>query len=207
MTFAARTLGGLTSFTPTTVSFTTNGTFADQAVPTGATTAVIEVFGASGDGGSSNGIAGCNFREGGGGGSGAYAKTTLNVSALNGKTFNIVIAARNTASNTTVSVGTTNPVTGFTQMVAPYGGNGGNATATPAYGGPGAAGTIATGGTDLNQTGNAGLGGSNLCTPGAPGAGKTGTNGNGGAGGQGGTNTSNSTRTNGVDGRVYIRYT
>lgn len=207
MTFAARTLGYDTGFTPSTVSFTTAGTFNDQAIPAGAVQAVIEVFGASGDGGSSNGITGCNFREGGGGGSGAYAKTTLNVSALNGKTFNIVVAARNTASNTTVSVGTTNPVTGFTQMVAPYGGNGGNATATPSYGAGGTAGAIATGGTDLNQTGIAGLGGGNLCTPGGGGAGRTGTNGSGGAGGQGGTNVSSSDRTNGVAGRVYIRYT
>jgi hypothetical protein len=130
------------------------------------------------------------------------------VSALNGKTFNIVVAARNTATNTTVSVGTTNPVTGFTQMVAPFGGNGGNATAAPnAFGGPGAAGSIATGGVDLNQTGNAGLGGGNPCTPGAGGAGKTGTNANGGQGGQGGTDVANTTRTNGVAGKVNIRYT
>lgn len=191
---------GAASFTPVLQSFTTAGTFADQAIPTGATTAVIEVFGSSGDGGA--GRAGCfAIVAGGGGGSGAYCKTTFNVSALNGKTFNLAIQTRGVTAATTVSAGTTNPVTGFTTMSSP----GGSTGTSAASGGGGGSSTIATGGTDVNQTGN--TGGNGTCSGGAGGLGKTGTNGNGGDGGQGGVGAGNAGLTLGQAGRVYIRYT
>lgn len=197
-------LGSGGGFTPVTVSYTTNGSFT-ETIPAGATTAVIEVFGASGDGGAGFG-SGCTMKSGGGGGSGAYAKTTFNVSTQGGKTFDLVVANRNTASNTTVSAGATNGVTSFTQMVAPFGGNGGNAS-SGINGTGGTAASTATGGTDTNLGGNAGGNGLNCCSGGAGGAGRTGTNGNGGVGGTGGMGGANTGRTNGLPGRVYIRYT
>lgn len=204
MSFGSRTLGYLADpFTPVTSPYTTNGSFT-ETIPTGATTVVIEVFGASGDGGGGAG-SGCTAKTGGGGGSGAYSKTTFSVASLNGKTFDLVVANRNTASNTTVSAGATNGVTGFTQMIAPYGGNG--VTAGAGNGAGGAAATTATGGTDTNSVGTAGLGGGNACSPGQGAAGTAGTNGSGGPGGNGGTGTANASRTNGQPGRVYFRYT
>ena len=188
-------------FTPVLVSYTTAGTFT-ETIPGGATTAVIEVFGHSGSGGL--GQTGCTV-QGGGAGSGSYAKTTFNVSAQNGKTWDLVLraAAAGTGLTTTFNAGATNGVTGFTNITAPGGGNGGNGSSG---GNAGAAALTASGGTDLNQTGNAGIAGS-TCGGGAGGAGRTGTNGNGGAGGNGGQGAGSAGRGLGVDARVYISYT
>ena len=133
----------------------TTGTNVTETVPTGATTVVIEAWGA-GAGGA------YNFAIGGGGGGGAYVKKTLTVSG--GQTFTYTVGAlglHNTnnldqpsgnggnGTASTVSTGT-----GPSVNVSAGGGVGGAAGTYPSPGAGGAGGTASGG--DTNTNGGAG---------------------------------------------------
>lgn len=170
--------------------FSTPGATTDT-VPVGATTAVIEVWGAAGGGGlqqtaPNNG--------GGGGGSGGYARTSLSVAGHSGQTLNITIG--NPGSATTVASGTLT----VASMSAPSGVVGADGSAGSAGG---AAGATGTGGTVTNSVGIAGGPGDRGDFSGGTGAlAVTGVNGTGPPGGHGGI-----TQTSGVPGKVVIKYT
>jgi hypothetical protein len=163
--------------------FSASGT---ATVPAGATNAVIEVWGASGNGGGTGASIG-----GGGGGSGGYCRTSLAVVAT--KTLVITIGA--SGSSTTVASGTQ----AITTMSAGTGfdGQSGNGSAAG-----GSAGLLATGGTVTNSAGIAGTGGSAAQVGGAGAPAVTGVNGSGSPGGHGGNVFSS-----GQNGHVTIKYT
>lgn len=189
------------AFAPITTTF--NAGLTVYTIPTGATTGVFEIYSGGGAGGrATNG--------GGGGASGAYAKTTVTVTAGGSHTFDI---AASVAGRNTNGVGTTGNSTTITGnpygQITLTGGTGGGATGG-AGGTPG--GYLSLGTPDQNIQGNDGgasgganneglgaggvgplaaLGGSNVegqrdgFVPGAGGAGSTSTTSGAGAAGRG----------------------
>lgn len=151
-------------------TYASSGAFVDT-VPAGQTTLTIEVWGASGGGGTGLQGGGSNACGGGGGASGGYVRSVVNVTGLAGDTLNISIGASGNPSsaggNSTITSGTL----AITTMTAGGGGGGTNAVSLIQAGNGGTPGT-ATGGTTVNTPGNAGQAGLN--------------NNNGGFGGVGG---------------------
>lgn len=146
------------------------------AIPFGAQTMVIEGWGPSGPGGTGE-LSSGRDEGGGGGGSGGYFRSQLDVSAYNGLTIQVTIAA--TGGVTIVQSGSFS----LTTMSAPSGGPGGNAAGLSG-GTAGAAGGVASGGNQANGPGNPGQGGGDAIF-GKGGAGVVGINGRGPAGGNG----------------------
>lgn len=181
----------------------TTGTSATETVPNGATTVVIEAFGAGGGGG--GGRSGCSGNGGGGGGGGGYVRSSYACSG--GQTIAYTVPAGGTnggiganggnGSGSVVASGTLS----ITTMTAPGGGGG---IAGSSGGAGGAAGATGSGGNVANSTGNTG-GAHAGCVGGAGGAGVTGVNGyNGLAGGTGGP--VGSLGLTGGTGRVVFKY-
>lgn len=166
----------------------TSGT-GTETIPANVTTCVIEVFGASGGGGSRFNAGGGNFSGGGGAGSGGYSRTSVTVSGHSGQTMTYSVGA---AGAPGAAGGTTTVVAGtfsLTTMTANTGAAGGNAPSGVA-GGTGGAGGTASGGTAVNTSGNGGSAGTNVAGGGLGGAGGTGVpgiyaGGNAGAAGTG----------------------
>jgi hypothetical protein len=171
-------------FTPVTRTYTT-ATTATETIPVGATTVVIECFGATGLGAHGDG----SFK-GGGGGSGGYSRTSHACSG--GQTLSYVVGQA-ASSGSSVSSGTL----AITTMTGPLGGNGSIGSGSSGTGG--AAGATGTGGTAANSVGNAGATGGN------GGAGVTGVNGSGAPGGNG--NITVGTNNPGNDGVIIFSYT
>lgn len=174
-------------------------------IPIGAKTLIVEVW-AGGGGGQAGSQVSLNDRYGAGGGSGSYAKKTINVQGKERQTINYSVggggngggppdaAAGSTGTGSTVTSGTftltsiiTNPGFGATGVNSP--GNGGSA---------------GTGG-DINQPGTIGEIGGQL-GQGAGGGGYIGDNTNSaGDGGSGGFGT-NSPGDPGLSGRIIFRF-
>jgi hypothetical protein len=160
----------------------TSGSNATETVPSGSTTAILEVWG-GGAGGTPGTGSGCSALPGNGGGAGGYSRTSFPVSTKNGKTWKYTTGVGGGAgANGSAGSITAGTITGFTTMTA----NGGSTT--------GAGGT-ASGGTQANTTGNAGSGRTggagvkgNVSGDGSPygGGGAGGTRGAGNNGGPGG---------------------
>ena len=192
MTFAARTLGSsgvaFTAFTQT-VNFSGGSTQLSTSVtiPTGATNAVIEIWGSGASGAASN--VGSN---GGGGGAGGYSRSaSINVSAGNGQTIACLIGGNflnNTGYATSVSTGTFS----LTTQTANGGGIGGILT--------GGTGGTASGGSVNTSGGN---GAANI----TGGTAVTGVNGGPAGVGGNGANASLSNQTAGGAGLIVIRWT
>lgn len=163
----------------TTISVGGTGVY---VIPSGYTTLVAEVWGASGAGCPGTG-SGDSAVGGGGGGSGGYCKSSLSVSGAGGQTINyqcgfavVAKSAPVSSSNSSLSSGTFS----LTTMNAGAGGGGGLGST----GNAGTAGT-ASGGGATNTVGNAGTFGGTSGN-GKGGAGIIGTNGTGPSGGRGG---------------------
>ena len=169
-----------------------------ETVPTGAGNVSIEIFGATGTGGVFSGT-GASAYEGGGGGSGGFARTVMAVTA--GHTFAYTVGT--TGLNTTVSSGTQT----LTTMTATSGGNGGAASA--GHGGTAGTAGTASGGNNLNAAGNAGTAGvqvvSSNSSTGRGGTGDAGNYASGNAGGNGGTLSGNNGA--GQPGVINFHYT
>ena len=129
----------------TVIHVYTTGSNATETVPTGSTTAVLEIWG-GGAGGTAGTGSGCGALPGAGGGAGGYARTSFAVSTKNGLTWKYTVGAAGAAAANggagSIVAGT---MTGFTTMT----GNGGQ---TSHVGG------TASGGTQANTTGAAGSG-------------------------------------------------
>jgi hypothetical protein len=205
------------SYSQTTVTFTSSGTW---TCPAGVTSATIECWGAGGAGGSRTTIG----RAGGGGG-GAYASSTVTVvpstvynivvgtggsaggnggnSSFNGTS--VVAAGGSGVPNNTNAGATGGTVAASTGTTRYAGGNGGTSGASGGGGGGGAGSTgvggnggVGTGGTGTaNNGGNGGAGAPNV------GNGSPGNNYGGGGGGCRGKRTGGS----GANGYVTITYT
>jgi hypothetical protein len=161
-----------------THTYATAVTNATETIPIGATTCVIEVWGASGGGGcTASGITAAS-----GGGSGGYSRTSVSVTG--GKTFTYTVGVGGPAA-TNPGVGVTgglSSVVAGTQAITTITDNGG-AGGSASIGGAGGA---ASGGTAANTTGNSGSNATAGTPGGAGGAGIVGVNGTGNAGGIGG---------------------
>jgi len=172
-------------FAPQQVSYSSNGTYT-PTIPSGATTALVECWGASGGGAAGHGT-GCSAGFGVGGSSGGYSRSSFSVASGNGKTLSVIVGnggAPNTA-------GTASSVASGTFSITTLSDGGGAAS--------GGAGGSASGGNVVNTTGNVGV-------TDTGGAGIVGIHGTGGGGGNGGFGTG-STGGSGVDGLVIINYT
>jgi hypothetical protein len=190
---------GASAFTPFIDTFSTAGPVT-ITIPAGATTAFIEVWGASGGGGAGSGSGG-SIEDGGGGASGAYCATSISVAGHSGLNFTAnvgtlgAVGVAGTASN--VATGSL----AITTMNSGGGNHGGNSSiGTPGSGG--GAGT-ASGGSVSNTNGNNGASG--ITTAG--GAGVAGTNGTGANGGQGGAGAAQINRSAGGNGLIKVSWT
>jgi hypothetical protein len=125
------------SFAPITYSFNVPAT-TTFAIPTGATTMTVEIWGGSGGGGIGDGFT----TPGAGGGSGGYSKTIATVTGHGTQTMNYTVGG--VSGTSSVSTGT------FT--IATMTASGGTAAVGTT---PGSGGT-ASGGTSTNTSGNAG---------------------------------------------------
>lgn len=196
MTGIIACLASAVPFIPVTSSYNSNGSFT-ETIPIGASSCVVEVFGASGAGGAGIG-AGCAASGGGGGGSGGLSRRTVDVTLGGNKTIAVVVGNGGVATGAN---GTNSTISSGTFAVTTQTGGFGNGGST---GGGGGAGGTASGGT-TNATGNTGgpgAGGSR-----AGGVGLTGINGSGNSGGTGGTDATQSGFTQGGDGLVIFSYT
>jgi hypothetical protein len=194
-----------TYYTATTVSFT-SGTGATTAVPSGAKSARIRIYGGGGGGGYNTGAAS------GGGGAGGFVQKFVTFTAADvGKLFTYTVGALGTgkaagSNGSGVSGGNTTLTTSdmsFTNLnLAANGGVGGATLA-------GSAGGSASGG-DINVAGGAGIvssGGTASGPEGGPGGGIPGIAGlDYGGGGAGGTNSGAIPGSNGAVGYVVIDY-
>lgn len=169
------------AFTPQISSYTSSGSFT-ETIPSGATTCLMELFGATGGGSGGTG-SGCAANNGTGGGSGGRAiSNAVNVAAGGGKNIAVVIGTAGAAGAAAGGVGGTGTASTFTSGTFTI--VGGTMTANSGTGGNNGGGTVggtATGGTTSNTTGN-----SVVARSQAGGLGLTGTNINGNPGGQGG---------------------
>lgn len=172
-----------------------------ETIPNGATTATIEVWGASGGGGAGGGPA-CAGRGGGGGASGGYSKSVLNVSTANGQTLNFTVGA---AGSTLGGSGTASAISSGSFSLTAMTANGGTGGAAGAVGTGGTGGTAA-GGNTSNITGNNGTSGGPGNPGGSGGAGHAGTNGTGTTGGTGGS-FAGQPGTAGGNGLIVFKYT
>lgn len=154
--------------------YTTAGT-ATETIPTGYSTCVIELYGASGGGGGGFGTGG-NTSGGGGGGSGGYSRTSISVSGQGGKTLQYTLGAGGGPSNPGGSSSVVSGTLTLTTMTANSGAGGGNAPGG-ANGGTGGAGGTASGGSAANTTGNTGQNGQGHAGGGSPGLGAAGVSG------------------------------
>jgi hypothetical protein len=186
--------------------YSTPGTFV-ETIPTGFTTATIEVWGGSG-GGAAKFVSGPNTAGGGGGASGSYAVSTYSVTGLGGDTLNFTVGVAGVngtgpGGDSSVSSGTMTIAT----MTGPGGPNGSNAVSPGVGGAGGVAPAIGTGGTVNNVQGNAGSAGASF--GGGPPIGGNGANGipgiNGG-GNSGGHGAGNAALTDGGVGFVIFSY-
>lgn len=148
-----KTYGG--GFSPITRTYNGGGTTVagTETIVTGATTLVIEVWGAGGGGSKGIGI-GCATNYGGGGGSGGYSRTSISVSGHSGQTLAYSVGPYGIGGSgaTAATAGGNSTVSSGTFSVTTLNGNGGGAGTTSAAG---AAGT-ASGGTVANTSGAAG---------------------------------------------------
>jgi hypothetical protein len=169
----------------TVIHVYTTGSNATETVPTGSTTAILEVWG-GGAGGTAGTGSGCSGSPGAGGGAGGYCRTSFAVSTKNGLTWKYTVGAAGAAGAAggagSIVAGT---MTGFTTMSAGGGGTshvGGTASGGTQANTVGATGSGRTGGTGTTGTvsgdgspyGGGGLGGT-------AGSGHNGSAGNGGA--------------------------
>jgi hypothetical protein len=175
-------IGTGASAAPTTHIYTSgSGT---ETIPTGYTTATVEVWGGGGGGGLKYSTSGAG---GGGGGSGGYARTVISVAGLGGQTMNYSVGTGGSVGFN----GNASTVTSGTFSIASMTGGGGTygASATGlGLPGAGGAGGVASGGVTVNTTGNSGSTGlpsSGGGTGGAGGAGIAGVNYGGMSGGSG----------------------
>lgn len=182
----ANLLAQKTSSTGVMHIYTTPGT-ANETIPAGVSTVVIEVWGGSAGGGNGVTGGGGTFTGGGGGGAAGYSRTSISVSGHSGQTMQYTVGA---AGTTNGSGGLSQVVSGtftLTTMTANGGTAGGIASA--GIGGTGGPGGTASGGTVVNTTGNAGTSGTQGSpgTIGLGGAGIPGINYGGLSGGNGGS--------------------
>lgn len=180
------------SFSPHTDTFNT-ATSSTIAIPSGATTLVVEIWGGANSGGHGAGTSLPNLASGGGGGSGGYSRSSVSVSGVGGQTISYTVG--NSGSASSISNGTFS----ITTMTANAGTIGGNAPSGTVAGTPGSGGT-ASGGNVQNTTGNSGSGSTG-------GAAVTGVNGTGIAGGHGGLGNADTGHTIGGPGVVVFRWT
>ncbi len=201
----ANLLAQKTSTNALTHTYTTPGT-ANETIPNGYSTCVIELFGASGGGGGGFGTGG-NNSGGGGGGSGGYSRTSVSVSGQGGKTIQYILGTGGGPSNSGGSSSVSSGTFTLTTMTCNSGAGGGNAPGGM-NGGTGGAGGSASGGTVTNTTGNAGQNGQGFAGGsggGSGGAGISGINYGGLPGGNGGSG-GGSSGTAGGAGAVVFSY-
>ena len=173
---------GANAFVGFTSVHTTAGV---ETIPYGATTLDIEDWGSGSGGANSGGISSPGVC----GSSGSYARTTVNVAGLGGKTLNVSPGAAGTVPS---GNGNNSTVTSGTLAIA---------TMTSHGGGYSAGGAVSTGGTVTNTAGNACTGAS------APGAAIVGLDGAAyGAGGLGGVGAVNQPGFVGGVGATTFRY-
>ena len=199
MSGAAMMAMGARGFAPVTNTYNVAGTFT-ETIPPGATTLVLEGWGA----GAIGGAAPITFG-GGGGGGGGYSRVSLAVTTKVGQTFIVIVGTEGNGIPTRTMI---NPgsVTGFTSILCGTGVKGGD-------GGAGAGGTGGAGGTAtnansgaVNSNGGAGAVGQNGFVGGAGGTSHAGVN--GGPFGTGGNGfVSGGPPTNGQNGGAVFAYT
>jgi hypothetical protein len=144
------------SWSQTTTTFTSNGSF---VVPAGITSITVQAWGGGGSGGGASG-AGLLFGRGAaGGGGGAYASTVLSVTP--GSTLNVLVAGTKSGTTSNGSAGSSSTIAGYQTSILAAGGSGG--AANDAGGNPagGIGGTVAA---SAGTTKIAGVNGGNGCS-------------------------------------------
>ena len=189
------------AFSPVTHIYSAHGSFT-ETIPAGASSVVIEVWGATGGGGNGSGT-GCNVKGGGGGGSGGYSRSSsMSVLGHSGQTMAYTVGTGGSSG----SSGVASTVSSGTFTIASTLNGGGGAGGGVGTGGLGGAGGSASGGS-VNTIGNTGDSGGLGNLGGNGGLAVTGVYGTGTRGGHGGYTISNSGWTAGNDGVVVFYYT
>lgn len=142
---------GASGFTPVTHTYTSPTTNATETIPAGATTVVIECWGAGSSGAPHTGT-GCSIATGAGGASGGYSRTSISVSGHSGQTILYTVG---TGGAPSASAGGLSNVHSGTFTVTTMTDNGGGAPTTGLSGVGGTGGT-ASGGSAVNTNGNSG---------------------------------------------------
>ena len=193
------------SFSQTTDTYTTSGSW---TVPAGVTSATVEIWGAGGGGGGSN----ANNQGGSGGGSGAYVSKTITVTPLTNYTFTIGTGGGGGAAGAATGGPGGDSTINFGGLITAGGGAGGaRNSGTAGTGGTGSGGTINTNGNPGIVGGLSGGNGGSAPNGGTGGTGSTNGAGNAGntpgAGGGGGERGGGGSQAGGSGARGEIRFT